>query len=80
LNLVAGEGFEPSTRVAEAQARALLPGRYLRINHSPQPGHKALSEMDRVDASMTDVLMTLAKSAVDEASAAHGVLLRRILQ
>jgi predicted acylesterase/phospholipase RssA len=66
-------------RLAERQARELLPGRYVRINHSPESGQRALTEMDTVDSSMTETLLTLSKAAVNDARQAHGATLRRIL-
>lgn len=58
--------FGTQERLAMEQAALLLGNRYLRINHIPQPGQQALSEMDVVDSSMTGTLEALAAEAVDQ--------------
>ena len=67
-------------RLAVTQAAALLPGRYVRINHEPEPGQRALSEMSTVDSSMTGTLTTLAEHAVNSAIARDAARLTRILR
>ncbi len=58
--------FATQERLAMEQVALLLGNRYLRINHSPQPGQKALSEMDVVDSSMTGTLEALGGEAVNQ--------------
>lgn len=67
-------------RLAITQAGALLPGRYLRINHEPEPGQRALSEMSTVDSSMTGTLTALAEHAVKVTLQRDATLLARILR
>jgi hypothetical protein len=58
--------FATQERLAAEQVGLLLGKRYLRINHSPQPGQRALAEMDVVDSSMTGTLEALANAAVGD--------------
>lgn len=67
-------------RLAEEQVRALLGSGYLRINHSPQPNQRALAEMDAVDESMSDTLLSLADAAFKAARSTHAAALQRILR
>jgi hypothetical protein len=66
--------------LAITQASALLAGRYVRINHEPEPGQRALSEMSTVDSSMTGTLLTLAEHAVNSAMQRDPTVLTRLLR
>ena len=67
-------------RLACDQVAGLLGTRYLRINHEPGAGQQALSEMDRVDASMTTTLQALGKQAAEDAFRAHRARLDRLMR
>ena len=66
-------------RLASEQVESLFAGRYLRINHDPPPGQRALSEMNVVDASMTHTLLALADGAVAAVVSRDASRLERLL-
>jgi predicted acylesterase/phospholipase RssA len=67
-------------RMASEQAERLLGRRYLRVNHAPSAGQKAFADMDVVDASMRDTLLSVGQATANDAYRKHKATIDRLFR
>jgi predicted acylesterase/phospholipase RssA len=67
-------------RLASDQAERMLGRRYLRVNHAPSAGQQAFADMDIVDASMRDSLLTVGEATAKDAYRKHKASIDRLFR